>query len=629
MNNKQSKKETDFLLIFDSILLVVSLFVLGIDFIYRLQGFGQETLLIVVAIFSLIPVLISAGRALLNRRLTIDLLASIALIFSLLNQEWHSAVFISLMLVCARLFARYTEDQAKNSIKSLLKLRPTRVHLKIDGKVVEAPIEKVKAGDLVLVNAGERVPVDGIIIEGRGEIDQSSLTGESLPQTKSVGEQLFSSSLSLGGDFVMEATKVGRDTTFSKILDLVEKSQNAKAPIASVADKFVNWYILLIIIASGIIYFFTRNLTFILSVLLVTCADDVAIAIPLAFSAAIGTAAKWGAIIKGGKFLEGLNNCKIVVLDKTGTITEGKLRIENEEVFNGFREQEFLSLLLATVSVSNHPTAKTIIDFAKSKNIEPAQISDVYEESGYGIGAKTGNLPLYAGRPGFLESKKIVFSKQEIQVFEREKDLGRSVIALSRGQDVLGFVSLSDSIRPNALHVMREFRQRGIKRIAILTGDNEKVAKNVADKVEISEFWANLLPQDKIDFLKEIINPGFKVMMIGDGVNDAPALMLADIGVAMGAIGSEAAIESADIVLMKDDLGTIPHLFDLGRYTAKVVRQDILIWGLSNLVGLSLVFAGVLNPLGAAAFNFATDFLPLINSLKLFRMHLHGRPARA
>jgi Cd2+/Zn2+-exporting ATPase len=631
MKHEKQKVKTpkiSFLFATDIVLFTVSLLVLLADVVFHFVGQGLKNPVVFVSLAGLVPVLIGALRALYRRHLTIDLLASIALIFSLLNQEWHSAAFIGLMLVSARLFARYTEGQATNAIKSLLKLRPTKVHLKIDGQIVEEPIEKVKVGDLVLVNAGERVPVDGIIIEGRGEIDQSSLTGESLPITKTIGEKVFSSTLSLGGDFVMETSKVGQDTIFAKILDLVEKSQEAKAPLASFADKFVNIYIFLIVAGSFALYFFTRDLKLILSVLLVTCADDVAVAIPLAFSAAMGTAASWGAIIKGGKFLEGLTEVKAIVLDKTGTITEGRLDVENQGMFEGTSEKDFLALLGAIMAESNHPTARAIMKFVKSKNIELAPVENTYEESGYGIGAKFKGELVFAGRPGFLENKGIKFSEPEFLAFEKEKDLGRSVIVLSQGQKAIGFISLSDTIRPNALHVMREFKNRGIKRIVMLTGDNEKVAKLVAEKVEISEFRANLLPQDKIKFLKEIINPGFKTAMIGDGVNDAPALVLADIGVAMGAIGSEAAIESADIVLMKDDLGTIPHLFDLSRYTVKVIRQDILIWGLSNGLGLLLVFAGVIGPLGAAAFNFLTDFLPLINSMKLFRMHLHGKPSR-
>ncbi|MBI4359266.1 MAG: cation-translocating P-type ATPase [Candidatus Nealsonbacteria bacterium] len=630
MKNKAQNRDNriDPLFKADIALLVFSFLALAIDFFYRLRGSEREILLIIVSLSGLAPVAISALKALINRRLTIDLLASIALVFALLNGEWHSAAFVSLMLVSARLFARYTENQAKNSIRSLLKLRPTTVHLKNDGQITEVPVESVRVGDLVLINAGERIPVDGVVIEGRAVIDQSSLTGESLPQSKAVGDQVFSSTLSLEGDLVMEATKVGQDTTFAKILDLVEKSQQGKAPISSLSDTFVNWYIFLIILGSAVVYFFSHDLKLLLSILLVTCADDLAVAIPLAFTAAIGTAAKWGVIIKGGRFVEGLTKVKAVVLDKTGTLTEGKLEIKNQVVFSGYAENDFLSWLGAVVQESNHPTARAILNSIKSQPIKLAEIQDVYEESGYGIRATIDGEDLFVGRPGFLENKGVKFSPEENQVFETEKNLGRSVIALAKGGKAIGFVSLSDSIRHNSHRVIKEFRQRGVKRIVMLTGDNEKVAESVAQKVEISEFHANLLPADKIQFLKGIINPRFKTLMIGDGVNDAPALILADIGCAMGAIGSDAAIESSDIILMKDDLSTIPHLFDLSQYTMKVIRQDLLIWAATNAVGLILVFAGVIGPLGAAAFNFLTDLFPLANSLKLFRLHLHGRPIR-
>jgi heavy metal translocating P-type ATPase len=622
---KTKEQGLDLLLAFDILLLGALALAFATDFAFGFYGINLENILILVSLAGLLPVLMSALRALWRRRLTIDLLASVALIFSLANREWHSAVFISLMLVCARLFARFTDKQARKAIESLLKLRPAKAHVKSGDKVKEVPIEEIKVGDLLQVSDGERVPVDGVVVEGRGALDQSSLTGESLPQNKRVGEQVFESTLTIEGNFVMKATKVGEDTTFSKIVDLVEKSQQGKAPITSLTDKFSSWYIFLIILGSLAIYFFSHNSKLLLSVLLVTCADDVAVAIPLAFTAAIGAAARWGVIIKGSRFLEGLTKVKTLVADKTGTITQGRLEIKNSAVFAGASENEFLSLLGGVVIESSHPTAKAILGFLKKKKIEPAKIDGIYEESGYGIKGYFGGEQLYAGRPGFLKKYQISFSSEENSAFEKEENLGRSVIVLSKSKKAIGFISLADSVRHNSQRVIKELKVRGVKDIFMITGDNEKVAENVAAEVGISEFRANFLPDDKLEFLRKLLNKKTKVMMLGDGVNDAPALVLADIGCAMGAIGTEAAIESADIVLMKDDLESLPHLFDLADYTLKVIRQDIFIWGASNFVGLLLVFLGVLGPLGAAAFNFLTDFLPLINSLKLFRLHQHGR----
>jgi len=575
-----------------------------------------------IAILGLLPVLISALRALFKRRLTIDLLASIALVFALINQEWSSAVFISLMLASARVFASYTANQAKKSIQSLLKLRPQKVHIK-DGDIIkEIKVDELKIGDLILVEAGERIPADGIVESGTGTIDQSSLTGESKPLTKQPKDKVWSSTLNIDGSLVIKADKVGEDTTFSKIVKLVEEAQRGKAAIVSFAEHFTNWYILATLIGSLAIYFITHNLLLILSILLVTCADDIAVAIPLGISAAIGAAAKKGIIVKGGNFIEGFSKVKVLVTDKTGTITRGKLQVQNIVIFEKKLKEKFLPYLGAIASVSRHPTAAATLNYLEGKKINIPKIEEINEKPGHGIKGLINKEWIFAGNKKFLIASGVKISAEENNLMEKEKALGRSLTALSEGNDLLGFVSFSDTLKPQTAKIIDELKELGIERIIMLTGDNEKVAAEVAQQAHIKEFKANLLPQDKIKVLKQLLNPSYKVAMVGDGVNDAAALSLADIGVAMGAIGSDAAIESADIILMKDELKDIPILMKLSLYAMKVLHQDILIWALTNIAGLSLVFAGLIGPTGAAAYNFITDFIPLINSMKLFRLHL-------
>lgn len=610
---------------FDMGLIGVSFLVLGADFFQISKGFLDIILLAIISFIGLLPVLLSASKALLNRRLTIDLLASIALIFSLLAQEWRSAVFISLMLASARLFARYTGNQARHAIESLLKLRPTVVHVLIEGKIVDTEIDKVKVNDLVVVESGERIAVDGIIESGEASIDQSSLTGESEPLTKIAGDQVLSSTLNISGSLFVRAKRVGQDTTFSKILELVEKSQASKAPVASSVERFTGWYILFTLIGAILVYFYTKNLALVLSILLVTCADDLAVAIPLAFTAAIGAAAKRGIIIKGGDFLEGLAKVKTIIFDKTGTVTEGRPEIQNVITFNNYPKEEFLAVLGASENESSHPTAKAIEQFVIQKNIKMPPISEVHEEPGYGIMGTVNGQPILAGKVKFLKDSGLKFTSQEMALMDEEKEKHRTVTILGIGNKPVGFVSLSDAIRPAAPEVIDKLKKMGIEKLIMLTGDNEKIAQEVAQKVGIPEFEANLSPQGKVDFLKNILNPKDKVAMVGDGVNDAAALALADIGVAMGAVGSDAAIESADIVLMKDNLTNIPDTINLSRYTSKIIRQDLWIWGGVNALGLVLVFLGILGPSGAAAYNFLTDFLPLFNSFKLFTFHLYGK----
>jgi Cd2+/Zn2+-exporting ATPase len=526
------------------------------------------------------------------------------------------------MLAFARLFARYTGRRSRSAIQSLLKLRPNKAHILSEGKIIEVEIDKIKVGDLVVVESGERLAVDGIVKSGEADIDQSSLTGESEPVAKTAGDEVFSSTLNIDGSLIVRANRVGEETTFSKILDLVEKSQTSKAPITSIIDHFTGWYIFLTLIGAVLIYFFFKDLTLVLSILLVTCADDLAVAIPLAFTAAIGAAARRGVIIKGGNFLEGLTKAKIMVFDKTGTLTEGRPKVQNIVTFNHYSQEEFLALLGAAESESNHPTAKAIEKFLAKKNLKIPKISQVHEQPGFGINGVVDGRKIFAGKVKFLKDNGIKFSPEEILLIEEEKNKHRTLTALGTEQKAVGFISFFDSIRPETNQAISGIKEMGAERMIMLTGDNEEIAEEIAGKVGVSEFKANLSPEDKINFLKTILNPNYKVAMAGDGVNDAAALSLVDIGIAMGAIGSDAAVESSDIVLMKDNLLNIPEVMKLSRYTMKIIRQDLWIWGIVNVLGLVLVFGGVLGPSSAAAYNFLTDFLPLLNSLKLFRLHL-------
>lgn len=603
---------------FDSVLIVASLLVLGISFWRIISGFGLNILLIGVSFFGLLPVIFNALKALLKKHLTIDLLASVALVFSLLAGQWHSAVFIGLMLASARLFARYTATRAKEAISSLMKLRPTKVHQLQDGKVIEVGIDKIKVGDLIAVESGDRVAVDGVVESGEASLDQSTLTGESEPILKTAGDEVLSSTLCINGSLVVRVKRVGKETVFSKILELVEQSQANKAPITSLVDRFAGWYIFLTLVASILIYIFTKNILLVLAILLVTCADDLAVAIPLAFSAAIGFMARRGIIVKGGEFLEGLTKIKTVIFDKTGTITKGKPKIEQVITFNNYPEHEFLALLGAVESESIHPAARASQKYIAEQKINIPAIVKVHEEPGFGIKGIINGEEVLAGKTKFLKDNGIVFSSAELEKIDEQKAKQHTITILSKGAKPIGFVAMQDEIRPAASSVMRTLKGMGIKRILMLTGDNDKIAADVAKHVGISEFKADLLPQHKINILKQILYSGEKVAMVGDGVNDAAALALADVGIAMGAIGSDAAIDSADIVLMKDKLTNIPETLNLSRLILKIIKQDLWLWGIVNGVGLVLVFLGILGPSGAAAYNFLTDFLPLLNSMRIF-----------
>jgi Zn2+/Cd2+-exporting ATPase len=602
-----------------NILILFSLIFSLAAYYFKFLHSYETPLLIAVGLISTIPVIISAINSLKNKKVSVDLLASIALFVSLINHEWASVAFINLMITSARIFGDYTEGKADNAIKGLLKLRPENVKVRNGKEVVVTPIDNVKVGDIILVETGDRIPVDGIIMEGDGSIDQSSLTGESLPITKTVGQKVFSSTLNLSGSFVMKAEKVGSDTTFEKIIALIQSAQEEKMGIQGLADKFATIYIVVTLSASIILFAITKNLNLILSVLLVACADDIAVAIPMAFWGAIAKAGKQGIIIKGASYLEGLSEVKTVIMDKTGTITKGVIKTEKVICFNNFKSHEALTLIASVESVSEHPIAKAIVNHANQDGLKIKTPEKFEEVAGFGISATIGSKKVSAGNLKFMKRQNIEIKVSELKAAEENQKAGYSVIFLGVNKRLAAILTLADQIRPGARVMILNLKSLGIENVIMLTGDNELVASRVAKEVGIDEFHAGLLPEDKLNFIKNYEKKGGKVAMIGDGVNDAASLKLADIGIAMGAIGSDAAIESADIALMQDDLSKVITAIKLSYYTKKVAKENFFIWGSVNVLGLGLVFSSLIGPQGAAAFNFVTDFFPILNALRVFR----------
>ncbi len=606
-------------MILDIILLAVLIGVLVIHYFNLIPENIDRIVMKVVAYMAVLPVFWSALKSLKDRKISIDLLASIALAVSLAEEQLASVVFISLMIASARIFSDYTKSRSYAAIKSLLKLKPTEATVEKNGKLEKLSIDKVKEGDFIVVDLGERIPVDGVIVKSEAEVDQSSLTGESTPVYKKIGDRVFTSTFVVSGNLIIRAEKVGEETTFSKVIKLVGESHKYKAKISTLSNKFGTWYIVVTILGSLLLYGISHNMELVLAVLLVSCADDVAVAVPLAFLTSIAHAAKHGAIIKGGDFLEVLAKLKIIVVDKTGTLTRGKLKVEEVFAFNGMEKREVLELAASLSLMSSHPSALAIVNYAKKEKILIREPEKFREYAGKGSEAFYKGEETASGKMIFFKELGINYTKHQFDDINREKERGFSTTLISFGKKIIGFISLADEIRPETKGALLKLKNLGIKKIIMLTGDNEKIAQRVAEMVGIDEFHANLLPEDKMKYLKKYLSDDYKTAMIGDGVNDAAVLGLADVGVAMGAIGSDAAIESADVALMKDDLRQVPELVKIGKSTLKIVRQDLMIWGVVNVVGLILIFAKILGPDGAAAYNFATDFLPLINSLRLFR----------
>jgi len=591
----------------------------------KISFFRNINTLIFISVGATLTVFLSALRALKEKRISIDLLASIALAVSLIEREWVSAIFINLMIVSARTSINYVRIRSHSAINSLLKFKPKKVKIIENNKTREISIENVKKGDRVIIELGETIPIDGFIEEGQATIDQSSLTGESIPVFKKKGDKVLSFTTIVSGNLIVRAEKIGAETTFEKIVALVEQSQENKAPIYTLINRFANWYIILTITGSFVVYLLSRDTTLVLALLLVSCADDIAVATPVALMSAITHSAKHGAIVKGGDYLEGLSKLNTIVFDKTGTLTKGKLKVEKIVSFDGSasspqaKKEDVLKLAAAVSSFSTHPIAKTIVEFAKKEKI-PALNPEKFEEyGGRGMTAVYNGELIVTGKLSFLQKMAIEISQQQLSEINNQISQGFNVTLVGYNNKLMGFLVLTDELRPKAKETIDEIKKLGVKKVVMLTGDNEGVAQKTAELLGTDEFHANLLPKDKLDYLKKYLGKKYKVAMVGDGVNDAPVLALSDIGIAMGTIGSDAAIEAADIAIMKDDLSQIPDLMKIGRSTISVIRQNLLMWGILNVLGFSLVFLHILNPSGAAVYNFLTDFIPIFNSLRLFK----------
>ncbi|MFA6476067.1 MAG: cation-translocating P-type ATPase [Candidatus Paceibacterota bacterium] len=579
----------------------------------------SEALLIGAGLIGTLFVVISAIKMTISGRVSIELLASIALIASLVEGEWVSVALINLMITAARIFSRFVAIRSHSAIASLLKIRPISAKIERGGKLVEVPVEQIKVGDLVVVELGDKVPVDGITTQGEGAVSQASLTGESLPVNKKIGDEVYGSTIVASGSLVIRVEKIGADTTFEKIIKLVTESQGNKARIHALGDIFAKWYLIGTLAVVVVIYFITRETSLVLALLLVSCADDIAVATPLALSSAITHSAKHGAIIKGSDYLEGLAKVRTIIFDKTGTLTRGELKVVEVHSFLRSEEKTVLESAVWGTSMSHHPVSEAISRYATEQGFSTPNPEEFKEYSGEGTIAKRSDDEIIIGRPSFLEKEGVKVTALDLEEIEKARAKGHSIVMVGLNKQPLGFIALADELRPGLAGIMAELKKSGIKHLVMLTGDNEKIAKEVADKIGITDYHANLLPADKLTYLKKYLNKKTKVAMVGDGVNDAPALTLVDIGIAMGAIGAPAAIESADIALMKDDLAQLPELVSISKHTLSVIYQNLIIWGVVNALGLILVFAHVIGPTGAAAYNFLTDFIPILNSIRLFR----------
>ncbi len=544
-------------------------------------------------------------------RISIEVFNIVAVIISAATLDFRSTGFIATMLVFARLLEARTVSRTKNAIQELLKLKPQKAEREIDGRLEEIRADDVRSGDILLIKAGQRAPVDGVVIFGTSFVNESSVTGESRLIEKVVGDEVLSSTLVESGILKMKATRVGKDSTIERLAALMREAAFHKSRSEKMADKFAGAFLPLVAFLGLAVYFVTKDLNMTAALFLVACADDMAVAIPLAMTASLGRAARRGVIIKGGEWLDVLSKIKTLVLDKTGTLTYGSLSIKNVELILEVDPNLFWKLVAAAEKFSEHPVGKMVYREAAKRFHEVPDPDEFKVHKGSGVWAKLRDDEIVIGSLNIVKDLGLdlpSFSENRVSVF---------YVYLNK--KYAGTFQITDKARPEAALSLKRLSEIGVSRIVMLTGDDEVTARHLAANLGIKEYQASMKPEQKLEALEEIINRDGFVGMVGDGINDAPALARADVGIAMGGGGTSVAIEAADMVILTDDLSRIPEMVILGRRTLSVIHFDIVLWLTSNFVGFALVLTGLAGPAFAAFYNFATDFLPLLNSTRLFR----------
>ncbi|MCQ2474935.1 MAG: cation-translocating P-type ATPase [Clostridia bacterium] len=574
----------------------------------------------VTVIISGIPILyLAVWRVIYNpgiSKISSALLISIAMIAAIALGDLFAAGEVAWIMAIGEILEEKTTDRAKKGLKKLISLAPTQGRRIVGGKEELIPAEKISEGDILRILPGETIPVDGIIISGETSVDQSILTGESLPVDKAVGDSVFCGTINRFGSIDIRATKVGEDSSLQKLIRMVQEAEDKKAPMARIADVAASWLVpvaLLIAVIAGIV---TNDIVRAVTVLVVFCPCALVLATPTAIMAAIGQATKHGVIIKSGEALEKMGKVNTIAFDKTGTLTYGRLEVSDVISFDAsIDENALLSMAASAEAKSEHPLGKAIVACAKTRNV-PIMESDVFKmAAGKGIYAKIENRKLFCGNEAYLNENGVVLSEEIKQTIEALRSQGKASILAAEGTNCIGVLAMSDVLRPEAKAMVDRLHSMNTD-IVLLTGDNQKTADYFARQVGIRQVRAQLLPEEKVSNITAIQNEGKDVCMIGDGVNDAPALKTANVGIAMGGLGSDIAVEAADVVLMSDDISKLPYLKRLSDATVKTVKFSIGLSMCINLLAVTLSVMGVLNPTtGALVHNAGSCFVVLIATL--------------
>lgn len=581
-------------------------------------GTAADGLMLAAAVVAGWRIAVNAARALMARDIGIDALVTVAAIGAILIGNYWEAAAVTFLFAIGNALESATLNKTRSALQELIAVAPDVAVVLRDGDQVTVGASEVAPGEIVIVKNGAKVPVDGTVIDGTGAIDQASITGESVPVDKHEGDPVFAGTVSRGGFLRVEATGVGADTTLARIIHRVEEAQDAKAPTQTFMEKFSRWYtpgIIVLAVVSGLAF---RDVELALTLLVIGCPGALVISIPVSIVSGIGRAARDGILIKGGEFLETAADIDLVAVDKTGTLTVGEPQLIDVIPVGDATGHDVLAAAARAEAGSEHPLAAPILGAARDQGLSVELPETVESVPGKGILAIADGERILVGNPALLEQFGIG-SPDAVRIADELAAGGTTPMIVAAGDRALGVIAVADEVRTTAADMVAGLHRIGVRDVVMLTGDVEPVARAIGDTAGVDEIRASLLPEDKYDAVESYRAAGRTVAMVGDGVNDAPALAAADIGVAMGAAGSAVAVESADIALMSDDLLKLPEAIDLAKRTNRVMKQNIFIALLTVAVLLAGVFAGGVTMAIGMLVHEMSVLVVIVNAMRLLR----------
>lgn len=575
-------------------------------------------LAMVLALAGGFPIFYGAVRALGRRELSADLAVGLAALAALAIGRYAVAAEVVLIMLIGEALEHFAVGRTRAGIAELLSLRPHTARVRRNGAEQVVRADEVRPDDVVIVRPGDRIPIDGNVVQGHSCVDQSPITGESLPADKAPGDEVFAGTINLHGAMELAVGRLGKDTTLEHIIQLVEQAESAKAPARRLADRYAAWFVPVVLLAAGTTYLVTRDAVRAVAVLVVACPCALVLATPTAIAAGLGGLVRRGILVKGGAVLENLGRLRAVVFDKTGTLTLAKLRIVEVVPAPGHDAADVLRLGASAEGYSEHPIGRLLVDRAASEGLSPLDATGFAARPGLGAEAVVAGATVRVGSPRLLEETGVAVPQALADRMAELAGSGCTVVAVSRGEGAVGAVAVADTVRPDAAETVGRLRGLGVERIVLLTGDNAAAAQAVARELAIPEARGGLLPDDKVAAIREIQAAAAPVAMVGDGVNDAPSLVAADVGVAMADIGTDVAVASADVVLIGNDLGKLADAVACGRRTVRIVWQNILGFALVfNALAVVAASFGWIGPVAGAVVHQASSLIVCLNSLRL------------